>query len=82
LLAARVRLKKLQVYELLSNGSVTRGFQFGINSESASAAPRLIAEGFGRYYPAVSKYLRPANGELKERSNRSTTASIEGISRR
>jgi four helix bundle protein len=36
-------------------------------TESASSAPRLIAEGFGRYYPAeFSKYLRLANGELKE----------------
>ena len=35
--------------------------------ESAASAPRLIAEGFGRYYPAeFSKYLRFANGELKE----------------
>lgn len=34
---------------------------------SARSAPRLIAEGFGRYLPAdFSKYLRYANGELKE----------------
>lgn len=30
-------------------------------------APRLIAEGYGRYYPAdFARYLRSANGELKE----------------
>mgnify|MGYP003694353695 CR=1 FL=1 len=47
---------------------MTRDFQFRDQlRESASAAPRLIAEGFGRYYPSrVSKYLRLANGELKE----------------
>src|SRR5688572_5344689 len=36
---------------------------------AASSAPRLIAEGFGRYLPGdFSKYLRQANGELKETS--------------
>src|SRR5258705_4968583 len=35
--------------------------------ESAAAASRLMAEGFGRYYTAeFSKYLRFANGELQE----------------
>jgi len=59
---------KLQVYELLRTGTVTRDFDFQNQlKDSASAAPRLIAEGFGRYYPAeFSKYLRLANGELKE----------------
>jgi four helix bundle protein len=59
---------KLQVYELLRTGTVTRDFDFTAQlKESASSAPRLIAEGFGRYYPAeFSKYLRFANGELKE----------------
>ena len=34
---------------------------------AASAAPRLVAEGFGRYLPGeFSRYLRNANGELKE----------------
>ena len=34
---------------------------------AVSSAPRLIAEGFGRYLPGdFSGYLRKANGELKE----------------
>ena len=59
---------KLQVYELIRTGSVTHDFEFRDQlRESASSAPRLIAEGFGRYYPAeFSRYLRLANGELKE----------------
>jgi four helix bundle protein len=59
---------KLLVYELLRRGTVTQDFDFRDQlKESASSAPRLMAEGFGRYYPAeFSKYLRFANGELKE----------------
>jgi len=59
---------KLGVYELADRDSVKRDFKFrGQLRESASSAPRLIAEGFGRYYPAeFAKYLRMANGELKE----------------
>jgi four helix bundle protein len=34
---------------------------------AVSSAPRLIAEGFGRYLPGdFGGYLRKANGELKE----------------
>jgi four helix bundle protein len=71
---------KLQVYELLRRGTVTQDFDFRDQlKESASSAPRLIAEGFGRYYPAeFSKYLRLANGELKE-----TVESLDdGVDRR
>jgi len=59
---------KLHVYELLRVGTITRDFKLREQlRESAGAAPRLIAEGFGRYYPAeFSKYLRFANGELQE----------------
>ena len=59
---------KLQVYELLRTGTVTRDFEFSNQlRESAVSAPRLIAEGFGRYYPPeFARYLRLANGELKE----------------
>jgi four helix bundle protein len=59
---------KLQVYELLRTGTVTRDLEFRNQlRESASSAPRLMAEGFGRYYPGeFSRYLRLANGELKE----------------
>jgi four helix bundle protein len=59
---------KLPVYELVRIGTVTHDFDFTDQlKKSASSAPRLIAEGFGRYYPAeFSKYLRLANGELKE----------------
>ena len=59
---------------------MTQDFDFSDQlKESASSAPRLIAEGFGRYYPAeFSKYLRLANGELKE-----TTESLDdGVDRR
>jgi four helix bundle protein len=71
---------KLQVYELLRTGTVTHDFDFTDQlKESASSAPRLIAEGFGRYYPAeFSKNLRLANGELKE-----TVESLDdGVDRR
>ena|SRR5437762_11147274 len=59
---------KLQVYELIRTGTITADVKLREQlRESAAAAPRLIAEGFGRYYPAeFSRYLRLANGELKE----------------
>jgi four helix bundle protein len=59
---------KLQVYDLIRVGTITRDLDLRDQlKESASAAPRLIAEGFGRYYPAeFSRYLRLANGELQE----------------
>lgn len=51
---------KLQVYKLLDEDRVRRDFDFSRQlRESAASAPRNIAEGFGRY-------LRIANGELKE----------------
>src|SRR5262249_38307039 len=71
---------KLEVYELLRRGTVTQDCDFRDQlKESASSAPRLIAEGFGRYYPAeFSKYLRLANGELNE-----TVESLDdGVDRR
>ena len=51
---------KLQVYELIRTGTITADVKLREQlRESAAAAPRLIAEGFGRYYPAeFSKYLR------------------------
>jgi four helix bundle protein len=69
---------KLQVYKLLRRGTQDFAFRDQLK-ESASSAPRLIAEGFGRYYPAeFSKYLRFANGELKE-----TVESLDdGVDRR
>ena len=59
---------KLQVYELIRVGTITRDLDLRNQlTASASAAPRLLAEGFGRYYPAeLSRYLRLANGELQE----------------
>jgi four helix bundle protein len=59
---------KLQVYDLIRTGSITRDLDLRDQLQSsASAAPRLIAEGFGRYYSAeFSRYLRLANGELQE----------------
>jgi four helix bundle protein len=61
---------KLKVYELFRSGTVTHDFDFRDQlKESASSAPRLIAEGFGRYYPAeFSKYFRLANGSSKAAS--------------
>ena len=59
---------KLHVYELLRAGTITGDAKLREQlRESAASAPRLMAEGFGRYYPAeFSKYLRFANGELQE----------------
>jgi four helix bundle protein len=59
---------KLHVYELLRAGTITGDIKLREQlRESAAAAPRLMAEGFGRYYTAeFSKYLRFANGELQE----------------
>jgi len=64
----RAREVKLLVYRLILTTSARQDFEFRKQlRESASAAPRLIAEGFGRYYPAeFARYLRLANGELKE----------------
>ena len=62
---------KRQVYGLLRAGPVARDFEF-VNQlrRSAAAAPRNIAEGFGRYLPGeFAKYLRFANGEIKETYN-------------
>ena len=59
---------KLHVYSLLKSGSVVRDYDFCDQlRRSASSAPRNIAEGFGRYLPGdFIRYLRFANGELKE----------------
>jgi four helix bundle protein len=59
---------KLGVYQLLRTGTAAKDFEFRKQlRESASSAPRLMAEGFGRYYPAeFARYLRLANGELRE----------------
>lgn len=60
---------KQRVYALIdSNPRVQRDLRFRDQLHGAvSSAPRLIAEGFGRYLPGdFSRYLREANGELKE----------------
>jgi four helix bundle protein len=74
---------KLHVYELLRTGTVTRDLKFSDQlRESASSAPRLMAEGFGRYYPGeFSRYLRLANGELKETIESLDDVLIVGTSR-
>jgi four helix bundle protein len=59
---------KVGVYELIRSGRVVsdRAFCDQIR-RSSSSAPRNIAEGFGRYLPGeFMRYLRLANGELKE----------------
>ena len=59
---------KVRVYELIAQGPITRDRDLADQlRRSASSAPRLIAEGFGRYLPGdFSRYLRSANGELNE----------------
>jgi len=59
---------KLAVYELIKTTPIRgdRNLHDQLRN-AASAAPRLVAEGFGRYLPGeFSRYLRNANGELKE----------------
>ena len=59
---------KKAVYALIDDGPARRDFEFHNQiRRSAASAPRLIAEGFGRYLPGdFSRYLREANAELKE----------------
>jgi four helix bundle protein len=59
---------KMGVYALIQSGPVVDDEEFCEQiRRSARSAPRLIAEGFGRYVPGeFRKYLRWANGELKE----------------
>jgi four helix bundle protein len=59
---------KLAVYALIEGGPIARHGDLREQlRRSASNAPRAIAEGFGRYLPDdFSRYLRYANGELKE----------------
>ena len=59
---------KLGVYALILSGPLARDQKLADQLRSASSsAPRLIAEGYGRYFPReFSRYLRNANGELKE----------------
>ena len=59
---------KLRVYALIETGPITRDEKLLDQlRRAASASPRLIAEGFGRYLPGdFARYLRTANGELKE----------------
>jgi len=59
---------KQGVYTLIRSGPITDDRKLFEQLRSASSsAPRLIAEGYGRYFPReFSRYLRNANGELKE----------------
>jgi len=60
---------KNHVYALIeADARIQRDGRFRDHLQGAvSSAPRLIAEGFGRYLPGdFSGYLRRANGELKE----------------
>lgn len=61
---------KLEVYRLLESGPAVRDFGFCDQLRgAASSATRNVAEGFGRYLPGeFARYLRVANGELKETS--------------
>ena len=59
---------KLGVYELIERGPIVRHYDLRDQlRRSAASAPRNIAGGFGRYLPDdFIRYLRIANGELKE----------------
>ena len=59
---------KKRVYALIRSGPIRRDYELHDQlRRSAGSAPRLIAEGLGRYLPGdFSRYLRDANGELKE----------------
>ena len=59
---------KLRVYALIKTGQIARDAKLADQLRSAAgAAPRLIAEGFGRYLPGdFARDLRTANGELHE----------------
>jgi four helix bundle protein len=59
---------KLAVYELIRSTPLARDSVLSDQlRRSASAAPRNVAEGFGRYLPGeFMRHLRTANGELKE----------------
>jgi four helix bundle protein len=74
---------KNHVYALIeADARIQRDVRFRDHLDgTVSSAPRLIAEGFGRYLPGdFSGYLRKANGELKETLDVCTTASIVAIS--
>ena len=62
---------KLGIYELLQRPDVQRDREFHNQiRNAAAAAPRNIAEGFGRFQSRdFSQYLRIANGSLHETSN-------------
>ena len=59
---------KLGVYELIRTSPIRTDRNLHDQLRNAArASPRLIAEGFGRYVPGeFARYLRTANGELKE----------------
>src|SRR5678815_4413860 len=58
---------KRLVYVLIRSTNARRDFEFRKQlREAASAAPRLMAEGFGRYYPAeFARYQRLAKRSSK-----------------
>jgi four helix bundle protein len=64
----RAHEAKLLIYRLIRTTSARRDFEYRKQLREAIASSlRLMAEGFGRYYPAeFARYLRLANGELKE----------------
>jgi four helix bundle protein len=64
----RAREAKVLVCQLIRATTARHDFEFRRQlREAAGSAPRLMAEGFGRYYPAeFARYLRLANGELAE----------------
>lgn len=68
--AALARMAGARSHEeaLVKTGPITRDPKLTDQLRSAAgAAPRLIAEGFGRYLPGdFARYLRTANGELHE----------------
>src|ERR1041385_1851585 len=76
----RAHEAKLVIYRLIRTTTARRDFEYRKQLREAIASSlRLMAEGFGRYYPAeFARYLRLANGELKE-----TIESLDdGVARR
>ena len=59
---------KIAVYDLIKTTPIRSDQNLHDQLRNdAGATPRLVAEGFGRYLPGdFAKYLRTANGELKE----------------
>ena len=59
---------RVRIHRFVASRPISRDRELaGQLQRAAASAPRLIAEGFGRYLPGdFTRYLRSANGELNE----------------